>query len=58
MKQVRKLASVLLALVMALALTATAFAEGETGSITINDAVVGQTYSAATKNPVKTLGQD
>ena len=45
MKQVRKLASVLLALVMALALTATAFAEGETGSITINDAVVGQTYT-------------
>ena len=45
MKQVKKLASVLLALVMALALTATAFAEGETGSITINDAVVGQTYT-------------
>lgn len=45
MKQVRKLASVLLALVMALALTATAFAEGETGSITIKDAVVGQTYT-------------
>ena len=45
MKQVNKLASVLLALVMALALTATAFAEGETGSITINDAVVGQTYT-------------
>ena len=45
MKQVKKLASVLLALVMALALTATAFAEGETGSITIKDAVVGQTYT-------------
>ena len=45
MKQVRKLASVLLALVMALALTATAFAEGETGSITINDAVKDQTYT-------------
>ena len=45
MKQVKKLASVLLALVMALALTATAFAEGETGSITINDAVVDQTYT-------------
>ena len=45
MKHVKKLASVLLALVMALALTATAFAEGETGSITINDAVVGQTYT-------------
>ena len=45
MKHVKKLASVLLAMVMALALTATAFAEGETGSITINDAVVGQTYT-------------
>lgn len=45
MKQVKKLASVLLALIMALALTATAFAEGGTGSITINDAVVGQTYT-------------
>ena len=48
MKQVRKLASVLLALVMALALTATAFAAQEGtltgGSITINDAVSGQTY--------------
>ena len=50
MKQVRKLASVLLALVMALALTATAFAAQEGpltgGSITINDAVPGQTYNA------------
>ena len=45
MKHVKKLASVLLALVMALALASTAFAEGETGSITINDAVVGQTYT-------------
>ena len=45
MKQVKKLASVLLALVMALALTATAFAEGKTGSITINDAVKDQTYT-------------
>ena len=45
MKHVKKLASVLLALVMALALTATAFAEGETGSITINDAVKDQTYT-------------
>ena len=50
MKQVKKLASVLLALVMALALTATAFAAQEGtltgGSITINDAVPGQTYNA------------
>ena len=45
MKHVKKLASVLLAMVMALALTATAFAEGETGSITINDAVKDQTYT-------------
>ena len=50
MKHVKKLASVLLALVMALALTATAFAAQEGtltgGSITINDAVPGQTYNA------------
>ena len=50
MKQVKKLASVLLALIMALALTATAFAAQEGpltgGSITINDAVPGQTYNA------------
>ena len=48
MKHVKKLASVLLALVMALALTATAFAAQEGtltgGSITINDAVPEQTY--------------
>ena len=45
MKNTKKLASLLLVLVMALALTVPAFAEGETGSITINDAVVGQTYT-------------
>ena len=45
MKHARKLASLLLALVMVFALATTAFAEGETGSITINDAVVGQTYT-------------
>ena len=45
MKHARKLASLLLALVMVFALATTAFAEGETGSITINDAVVGQTYN-------------
>lgn len=48
MKHAKKLASLLLALVMALSMTVTAFAaqEGEQtgGSITINDAVVGQTY--------------
>ena len=45
MKQIKKLASVCLALIMALALAVPAFAAGETGSITINDAVVGQTYT-------------
>ena len=45
MKHARKLASLLLALVMVFALATTAFATGETGSITINDAVVGQTYT-------------
>ena len=45
MKHMKKLASFLLALVMVLSLGTTAFAEGETGSITINDAVVGQTYT-------------
>ena len=45
MKHARKLASLLLALAMVFALATSAFAEGETGSITINDAVVGQTYT-------------
>lgn len=45
MKHAKKIASLLLALVMVFALATTAFAEGETGSITINDAVVGQTYT-------------
>ena len=45
MKHAKKFASLLLALVMAFALATTAFAAGEPGSITINDAVVGQTYS-------------
>lgn len=50
MKQVKKLASVLLALVMVFSMSVTAFAaqEGELtgGSITIKDAVPGQTYNA------------
>ena len=50
MKQARKLASLLLALVMVFALATTAFATQEGtltgGSITINDAVPGQTYKA------------
>ncbi len=45
MKHVRKSLALLLALILVLALGGTAFAEGETGSITINDAVVGQTYT-------------
>lgn len=50
MKQIKKLASVCLALIMALALAVPAFAAQEGtltgGSITINDAVSGQTYNA------------
>lgn len=48
MKTTRKLLSVLLALVMVLALATTAFAEGtndNTGKITVNNAVDGQTYT-------------
>lgn len=45
MKRAKKFASLLLALVMVFGLAITASAEGETGSITINDAVVGQTYT-------------
>ena len=45
MKHAKKLASLLLALVMVFALATTAFAAGETGTITIDNAVVGQTYT-------------
>lgn len=45
MKLTNKLAGILLPLAMVLGIAATAFAEGETGSITINDAAVGQTYT-------------
>lgn len=45
MKRTKRIASVLLALVMALSLITTAFAAEETGSITIDNAVVGQTYT-------------
>ena len=45
MKRTKRIASVLLALVMALSLITTAFAAGETGSITIDNAVVGKTYT-------------
>lgn len=37
--------AILLAVVMILAMSTTAFAAGETGTITINNAVVGQTYT-------------
>ena len=43
MKNMLRIASLVLAMMMVFAVTA--FAEGETGSITINDAVVGQTYT-------------
>lgn len=45
MKHMKKLASLLLALVMVMGLATTAFAAGETGVITIKNAVVGQTYT-------------
>lgn len=45
MKHAKKFAGLLLALVMVFAMATTAFAADETGSITINDAVVGQTYT-------------
>lgn len=45
MKHAKKLVSLLLTLVMLFAMGTTAFAEGETGSITIKDAVKDQTYT-------------
>ena len=47
MKTIKRISCLLLALALMMALSVTAFAEGEpeTGSITINDAVVGQTYT-------------
>ena len=45
MKHTKRAASLLLAIILVFALATTAFAAGETGSITINDAVVGQTYT-------------
>ena len=46
MKQMKKLASLLLALVMTLALSVSALAAGETGSITIQNPITGETYKA------------
>ena len=45
MKHAKKYASLLLVLVMVFAMGTTAFAAGEAGSITIDNAVVGQTYT-------------
>ena len=46
MKHTRKLASLLLALVMVFTLATTAFAEETTYSITINNSTAGHTYEA------------
>ena len=46
MKHAKKLASLLLALVMVLSLATTAFAEGETGTITVDNPIADQTYTA------------
>lgn len=46
MKHARKLASLLLALVMVLSLATTAFAADETGTITVDNPIAGQTYTA------------
>lgn len=40
----KKILSIILAMVMLLSVSLTAFAEGETGSVTITNATVGQTY--------------
>lgn len=45
MKHAKKLASLLLALVMVLSMSVTAFAAGKTGTITIDNAVKDQTYT-------------
>ena len=45
MKHTTRILALLLALVLCLGLSVTAFATGEKGSITINDAVDGQTYT-------------
>lgn len=46
MKQAKKLLGLLLALVMVLSLTVTAFAAGETGTITVDNPLANQTYTA------------
>ena len=61
MKNMKKLAGLLLALVMVFSLTTTAFAAGETGSITINDnnnvSVAGKTFNAYKILDVELVGQ-
>lgn len=61
MKQLKKFASVLLAMLMAFAMTVTAFAAGETGSITIEDSdtvsVAGKTFNAYKILDVKLVGE-
>ena len=44
MKKMKTLASLVLAIVLAFALTIPAFADGNTGTITINSASKGETY--------------
>lgn len=46
MKHTKKLISLLLILVMTLSMSATAFAAGETGTITVDNPVAGQKYTA------------
>ena len=46
MKNMKKIASLVLALIMAFAMTATAFAEETTYSITINNSTEGHIYEA------------
>lgn len=46
MEKTRKILTLLTILVMALCMTTTVFAEGETGTITIDNAIVDQTYNA------------
>lgn len=46
MKHMRKLASLLLALTLVFALATTAFADGTPGSITVENPIAGQTYTA------------
>lgn len=61
MKKLKKMASLLLAMIMVLAMSVTAFAEGETGSITITDSknvsVAGKTFNAYKILDVKLVGE-